>query len=172
MINAIINGVSGKMGRALDKAISEENNIKIAAGIDKVLIDTDYPVFSTPWDCNVSADVIIDFSTANAVPEIIKYAVEKNIPLVLCTTGLSAETLEMVEQASKKIPVLRSANMSLGVNLLITLVKQAAEILFDSNFDIEIIEKHHNQKADAPSGTALAIADAINETLENKLNYI
>lgn len=172
MINVIIHGISGKMGRALDLAISEMDDMKIVAGIDKTPIDAPYPIFSNASECNIECDCLIDFSTASAVPNIIKYAQEKKIPLVLCTTGLSDETIKMAEDASKTIPLLRSANMSLGVNLLITLVKQAAEILFDSNFDIEIVEKHHNQKADAPSGTALAIADAINETLDKKLSYI
>lgn len=172
MINVIIHGISGKMGRALDKAVTETENIKISAGIDKVPIDAPFPVFTDASQCNAEADVIIDFSAASAVPAIVKYAEERKLPLVLCTTGLSDDTLKMVEDASKKIPLLRSANMSLGVNLLMDLVKQAAEVLFYSDFDIEIVEKHHNQKADAPSGTALAIADGINEALGNKLEYI
>ena len=172
MTNVIIHGIAGKMGQALDRIISETEDINIAAGIDKVSVEATYPVFTDISECDVPADVIIDFSIAAAVPAIIEYAEKKKLPLVLCTTGLSDETLAMVDKASKTIPILRSANMSLGINLLIDLVKQAAEVLFASDFDIEIVEKHHNQKADAPSGTALAIADAINETLDNKLGYI
>ena len=123
------------------------------------------------FDCNVDADVIIDFSTASAVDDLLKYAVEKKIPVVLCTTGLTSEQLDNVQKASEKVAILKSANMSLGINTLMKILKVATEVLANRGYDIEIVEKHHNQKLDAPSGTALALADCINQVLNNEYDY-
>ena len=119
----------------------------------------------------MEADVVIDFSNASAVDELLEVCVERKLPVVLCTTGLSDEQLEKVEKATEFTAVLRSANMSLGINLLMKLLKEAAKVLSPAGFDIELVEKHHNQKVDAPSGTAIALADSINEALDEKFAY-
>ena len=172
MIKVIINGCSGKMGKVVYNLVKNDPELAVAAGIDPFGESSDFPVFKSPSDCNVDADVIIDFSTASAIPALLDFSVEKQIPVVLCTTGFSDELNEQVKKASEKVAVLKSANMSVGVNLLFSLVQKAAQVLYDSGFDIEIVEKHHNQKIDAPSGTALAIADAINSALDDKFNYV
>ena len=123
-------------------------------------------------DCDVKADAVIDFCAAAAVDGLLEYCVEKQVPCVLCTTGLSDEQLAAVEEAAKKVAILKSANMSLGINMLMKLLKEATNILAPAGFDIEIVEKHHNQKVDAPSGTALALADSINEELNNEYDYV
>lgn len=172
MIKVLMHGCNGTIGQAISRLISQHEEIKLVAGVDPNLEKPNpFPVFSHISECTVEVDVIIDFSIARAVTPMLEYAINKKIPTVVCTTGLSAEEISYVQQASTRIPIFFSANMTLGINLLIALAKRAAEVLSDSNFDIEIIEKHHNQKLDAPSGTALAIADAINETLDNKYSY-
>ena len=172
MINIILHGCGGNMGRVVESIVTTSTDCKIVAGIDaRDGISTTYPVFTSADKCNIDADVIIDFSIASAVPALLDFAKNKKIPVVLCTTGLSAELTEELQAYSKDVAVLKSANMSLGVNLMLSLVKKAAEMLYDSNFDIEIVEKHHNQKIDAPSGTALALADSINIALDNQMNY-
>lgn len=172
MTKIIMHGCNGKMGQVISSIVEKDPNAQMAAGIDLFQNNSNsYPVFSSLAECSVSADVVIDFSTASAVVPLLTDAVAKKIPVVLCTTGLSQKELDFVKQASQSIAILFSANMSLGVNLLISLAQKATEILSASNFDIEIIEKHHNLKIDAPSGTALAIADGINETLNNSLVY-
>ncbi|HQD51339.1 MAG TPA: 4-hydroxy-tetrahydrodipicolinate reductase [Defluviitaleaceae bacterium] len=172
MIKIIMHGCNGRMGQVISEIVNEEDNCTIVAGIDPdVTKSNPYPVFSKIDDCDIKGDVIIDFSTASAVKPLLDYAVRMQTPVVICTTGLSDDDLELLKKSSEKIPVFFSANMSLGVNLLMNLVKRASEVLANANFDIEIIEKHHNQKIDAPSGTALALANAINETLDNRYEY-
>ena len=131
-----------------------------------------FPVFKNIKDCNVKADVIIDFSAAPAVDGLLDYCVEQQIPCVLCTTGLSDEQLKKVEEASKKTAILKSANMSLGINMLMKLLKEAALVLAPAGFDVEIVEKHHKLKVDAPSGTALALGDSVNEALNKEYEYV
>lgn len=173
MINVILNGAGGKMCKTLSLLIDEEADMQVVAGIDPSTRDNyGFPIFSSPDKCDVNADVIIDFSTAKAIPSLLDFAVDRKIPLVLCTTGLSEEMLKSVYEASEKVAILKSANMSVGVNLLMKLLKTAAKDLYGSGFDIEILEKHHNQKIDSPSGTALALADAINEEFDNKYEYV
>lgn len=172
MVKVIMHGCNGKMGQVITKIAAEDEGLEIVAGIDKYTgIANTYPVFADICDCDVEADVVIDFSNASAVEGLLDYCVEKQVPVVLCTTGLSEEQLKKVEEASEKVAVLKSANMSLGVNLLLKLLKDATKVLSPAGFDIEIVEKHHNQKVDAPSGTALALADSINEELNNEYNY-
>ena len=172
MVNIIMHGCNGKMGQVISKIVKEDSNAEMVAGIDKYMgIANDYPVFESINKCDVDADVIIDFSNASAVDELLDFCVEKQVPVVLCTTGLSEEQLEKVKEASKKVAVLKSANMSLGVNMLLKLLQDAAKVLAPAGFDIELVEKHHNQKVDAPSGTALALADSINEALDNQYTY-
>lgn len=172
MTRIIMHGCNGLMGHVISKIVADENNCEIVAGIDlNTTSNFGYPVFKNFEDCTVDADVIIDFSVAVAVDPLLDYVESAKIPLVLCTTGLSKQQLDRVHTLSQDTPIFFSANMSLGVNLLIGLAKQAAKVLSTSSFDIEIIEKHHNQKVDAPSGTALAIAHAINETVDFQYEY-
>lgn len=167
-----MNGCNGKMGQVISAICKEDPQIEIVAGVDLYDgIKNDYPVFPNISVCDVKADVIIDFSNARAVDDLLVYSVDKKIPVVLCTTGLSEEQMEQVKAASGQVAVLKSANMSLGINLLMQLLAQAATILAPAGFDMEIVEKHHNQKLDAPSGTALALADSMNEALDEAYTY-
>lgn len=173
MTRAIMNGCNGKMGQCITGICAQDEDIEIVAGIDTYDgIKNDYPVFASLKECTVDADVIIDFSNAKAVDALLAYGVEKQIPIVLCTTGLSEQQLADVEKAYEKVAILKSANMSLGINTLMELLKKAAQVFAPAGFDMEIVEKHHNQKLDAPSGTALALADAINEAMDNRYEYI
>ena len=167
-----MHGCNGKMGQVITKIVKEDANAEIVAGVDKYQgIQNEYPVFSDIAECDVAADVVIDFSNAAAVDSLLDYCVSKQVPVVLCTTGLSEEQLGKVNAASEKVAVLKSANMSLGINMLLKLLQDATKILAPAGYDIEIVEKHHNQKVDAPSGTALALADSINEVLDNEYDY-
>lgn len=172
MTKAIMHGCNGKMGQVITKMIAEDPEIEIVAGIDVFDgIKNTYPVFKSLDDCSVDADVVIDFAAASAVDKLLDYCAAKQIPCVLCTTGLSEAQLAKVKETSEKVAVLRSANMSMGINLIMKLLKEAAPLLAEAGFDIEIVEKHHNQKVDAPSGTAVALADAINESMDNVYEY-
>ncbi|PNT93055.1 4-hydroxy-tetrahydrodipicolinate reductase [Clostridium thermosuccinogenes] len=172
MIRILMSGCNGKMGQVITRLSSQFDNLKIVAGYDKNdAISNPYPVFTDLKSCNVEVDVVIDFSHPSAFNDVLDFAVSRKVALVMATTGLSQANVKALEAASGSIPVFFSANMSLGVNLMVDLVKKAAKVL-ENNFDIEIIEMHHNQKIDAPSGTALAIADAINSVLEQKREYI
>ncbi|WP_148410585.1 4-hydroxy-tetrahydrodipicolinate reductase [Murimonas intestini] len=172
MIRIIMNGCNGKMGQVISQIVRDDGETEIVAGIDIVdCRDNGYPVFTDITKCDVEADVIIDFSSAKAVDTLLDYCEEKKIPAVVCTTGLSAEQTARIGELSGKIPVLRSANMSLGVNVLLKLLQDAAKVLAPAGFDMEIVEKHHKHKVDAPSGTALAMADSLNEALGNEYTY-
>ena len=172
MVNVIMHGCNGKMGRVITDLISKDEDVQIVAGIDAYTgIANDYPVFQSIKECDVKADAIIDFAVTAAIDDLLDYAVETKTPVVVCTTGLSAQQLDKVNEASKSVAVLRSANMSLGINTLMKVLKIATDVLADRGFDIEIVEKHHNQKVDAPSGTALALADCINQELNNEYDY-
>ncbi len=172
MTRVIMNGCNGKMGQCITGICAQDPEIAIVAGIDTYDgIQNDYPVFPTLNDCTVEADVIIDFSNAKAVDALLDYCVIKQMPVVLCTTGLSEEQLNKVEKTYEKVAVLKSANMSLGINTLLELLKKAALVFAPAGFDMEIVEKHHNQKLDAPSGTALALADSMNEALDQAYTY-
>lgn len=172
MTRAIMNGCNGKMGQCITGICAQDEDIEIVAGIDTYDgIKNDYPVFASLKECTVDADVIIDFSNAKAVDALLAYGVAKQIPIVLCTTGLSEQQLADVEKAYEKVAILKSANMSLGINTLMELLKKAAQVFAPAGFDMEIVEKHHNQKLDAPSGTALALADSMNEALDEAYTY-
>lgn len=170
MTKIIMAGSSGAMGKAVSTCAAKRDDCEIVAGIDLKATDNGYPVYNSIADFNGEADVIIDFSHPSLLTSLLDYAKAHKTPAVICTTGLSEQQVAEVKEASKIVPIFYSGNMSLGVNLLINLSKKAAEVLGDS-FDIEIVEKHHNQKLDAPSGTALMIANAINETLDNRCDY-
>lgn len=167
-----MHGCNGKMGQVISDIVAQDENAQIVAGVD--VYDeqkNDYPVYKTMEDCKEEADVMIDFSNAKAVDGLLEYCAGKQMPVVLCTTGLSEEQLAKVNEVSTRTAVLKSANMSLGVNTLMDILKQAVKILAPAGFDIEIVEKHHNQKLDAPSGTALALADSMNEAMDNVYEY-
>ncbi|MCI8860685.1 MAG: 4-hydroxy-tetrahydrodipicolinate reductase [Lachnospiraceae bacterium] len=172
MIKMIMHGCNGKMGQVITNICKEDPEIEIVAGIDPYNgVQNEYPVFADIAECKLDADVVVDFAAASAVDALLDYCVARKMPVVLCTTGLSEEQIARVETVSREIPVLKSANMSLGINMLLDLLQKAASILAPAGFDMEIVEKHHNQKVDAPSGTALALADSINEALENAYAY-
>ena len=159
------------MGRVITDCVAQRDDCKIVAGVDLNLNDSfGYPVYDSIDKVTESADVIIDFSHPSCLDGLLRFSAEKKLPLVLATTGFSATQTDNIKAASKNIPLFFTFNMSLGINLLVALSKKAAAVL-DGNFDIEIIEKHHNQKIDAPSGTAIMLAEAINATLDNRMMY-
>jgi len=172
MLKLILAGCNGYMGQVVTTLVNSDPEIEIVAGID---INTeqkfDYPVFAFPSESTETADVILDFSVAPALEPILKYAIEKKLPLVLCTTGYSPQQIAEIEKASDQIPIFRSGNMSLGINLLADLIKRACAVLGE-DFDVEIVEKHHRRKVDAPSGTALMLADAAREALPYEPEYV
>ena len=173
MVKIIMNGCNGHMGQVISGIVEKDPDAEIVAGID--IADQEknsYPVFTDIDTCQVEADAIIDFSSAKATDKLLEYSAARQIPVVLCSTGLSEEQLAKVEETSKKVAVLKSANMSLGINTLLKLVQDAAKVLATAGFDMEIVEKHHRLKVDAPSGTALALADSINEAMDNKYHYV
>lgn len=172
MTKAILHGCNGKMGRMITALAKEDAAIEIVAGVDSYLeVQNDYPTFGTISECNVAADVVIDFSNAKAADTLLTVCAERKLPVVFCTTGLSDAQLAKLEETAKQVAVLRSANMSLGINTVMDLLRRATKVLAPAGFDIEIVEKHHNQKLDAPSGTALALADVMNEELETAYAY-
>ena len=172
MINVILSGCNGKMGRVIAALAKNDDAVNIVCGFDINTEENDgFPVYSDYDKFTGKADVIIDFSHPSNIENLINYSEKNGIALVVCTTGLSDEQKNKVLECAKKVPVFFSANMSLGVNLLVNLAKKATQIL-EETFDIEIIEKHHNQKIDAPSGTAYMIADAIKDTMQNSAEYV
>ena len=173
MVRIIMSGCNGHMGQVISGLVEKDADAEIVAGIDIVdNRDNGYPVFTDIDTCDVEADAMIDFSSAKATDKVLEYCAKKKLPLVLCTTGLSEEQLAKTKEAAKETAVLRSANMSLGINTLLKLLQDASKVLAAAGFDVEIVEKHHNQKLDAPSGTALALADSINEAMDNQYEYI
>jgi 4-hydroxy-tetrahydrodipicolinate reductase len=173
MTKMIMHGCNGRMGHVIVDLVKEDNDIEVVAGVDAFGESTyDFPVFKSLEDCTVQADVIVDFSNASAAEGLLSFCEKKQIPVVLCSTGLSEEQLQRVKEASSKVAVLKSANMSVGVNTLFKVLKEVSPLFAAAGFDIEIVEKHHNQKLDAPSGTAIALADSINESLNNEYEYV
>ncbi len=170
MTKIILCGCSGKMGKNISTCVENRNDCEIIAGVDKVNNDCNYPVFNSFSDVNIEADVIIDFSHPSVLNDLLTFAKEKQIPAVIATTGLTSEQVNSIKEASSVVPLFFSANMSLGVSLISELAQKAAKVL-QADFDIEIVEAHHNQKIDAPSGTALMLADSISEALDEKPNY-
>lgn len=173
MVKMIMHGCNGHMGQVITELAAKDGDIEIVAGIDIVdNRDNGYPVFTDIWACDVKADVIVDFAAAAAVDALLDYSGEKGIPVVLCTTGLTEEQIAKMKETSKKVAILKSANMSLGINTLIKLLKDAARVFGTAGYDIEVVEQHHRLKVDAPSGTALALADSVNEALDNSYTYV
>ena len=185
MIRVIFCGCFGRMGSVVRQIVKDNNNLEIVAGVARTIPEmqivagvdicdgvAEFPVYKVITDVKENADVIIDFSSPKALDSILEYAAGKNVPVVLCTTGYTDEQLVKISEAAKKVAILRSANMSLGINTLVKLLKTATEILAGNGYDIEIVERHHNQKKDAPSGTALLLADAINDTANGRYDYV
>lgn len=172
MTRIIMHGCNGKMGQVISNLAKEDANTEIVAGIDIAdTMNNDYPVFTDIEDCNAEADVMIDFSSAKAVDRLLHYCRARKLPVVLCSTGLSEEQIFAAHELSKEVAVLKSGNMSLGINTVMKMLKNISKLLADAGYDIEIVEKHHNQKVDAPSGTALMLADIINEQLNSEYKY-
>ncbi|MBQ8030835.1 MAG: 4-hydroxy-tetrahydrodipicolinate reductase [Butyrivibrio sp.] len=173
MVKMIMHGCNGRMGHVIADLVAADDAIEIVAGVDAFGESTySFPVFKSLSECNVDADVIVDFSNASAVDGLLDHCAAKGIPVVLCSTGLSEEQLSKVKVTSDKVAILKSANMSVGVNALLKVLKEVSPIFAAAGFDIEIVEKHHNQKLDAPSGTAIALADSINESLSGEYDYV
>jgi len=171
MINILLTGVSGAMGSMLQQIIAATSDCEVVAGFDHLEnTSLPFPVYTNLENCKEKVDVIIDFSHFKAFPNIFAYAKAHKIPIVVATTGLSGEDLKAIDQGAKEFPIFKTANMSIGINLLAKALKDIAGKLEDG-FDIEIIEKHHNKKIDAPSGTALLLADAVNDGLSQKKDY-
>lgn len=171
MIKVILNGCSGKMGKVITEVSSQFPSIEIIGGIDKYPVECSYPIFMTCDDLTLEYDVLLDFSRAEALHDLLILTEKTKRPIVLCSTGYTEENLKLIDEKSKYLPVFRSANMSLGINLINSLLKKIAPLLYD-NYDIEIVEKHHNQKVDSPSGTALLLADTIKNSLPVETNYV
>lgn len=172
MLRIILSGCGGAMGQTVASCAAASDNYEIVSGIDvKETAGISFPVVSHPDEVTAEADVLIDFSNPALLESLLAFGIRRNLPLVLCTTGYTKEQTARIKAASEQIPVFSSGNMSLGVNLLIALSEKAAKVL-GSSFDIEIIEKHHNRKLDAPSGTALMIADGVSESLGKEMHYV
>ncbi|MDO4621161.1 MAG: 4-hydroxy-tetrahydrodipicolinate reductase [Lachnospiraceae bacterium] len=173
MTRVIMHGCNGHMGKVISDLIAADAAAEIVAGVDLTDNgDHDYPVFTSLESCDVEADVMIDFSSFKAADGVMDYCAGRKLPLVLCTTGLTQEQLEKMKEISKETAVLKSANMSLGINTLLKLIQDAAKVLATAGFDMEIVEKHHKLKCDAPSGTAMALADSLNEAMDGQYHYV
>lgn len=172
MVKVLLNGCSGKMGKVIVEASKNFPNINIVAGIDKFPnSQSTFKIYTCTEDVDIDYDVLLDFSRPEALNDILKLSLKNNKPAILCSTGYTNEELQLISEKSKIIPLFRSANMSLGVNLLNSLLKKIVPTLYE-NYDIEIIEKHHNQKVDSPSGTALLLADTIKDSISDESNYV
>ena len=171
MIKIVLNGCSGKMGKMITECSSQFKNLEIVAGIDKFPSDTSYPIFETAQDLNIDYDVLLDFSRADALHSLLDLTEKTKKPLVICSTGFSPEDLTLIDEKSKSLKLFRTGNLSFGINLICSLLKKITPMLY-GNYDIEIIEKHHNQKVDAPSGTAIMLADAAKESIKDTTKYV
>lgn len=172
MLKIALSGCNGRMGRVITDICSKKENMKIVAGFDLYTEKlADYPVFADPFEFTGACDVIIDFSNVSLTDQLLAYCIKTRTPVVICTTGHNAEQLARIREASQQIPVFRSGNMSVGINLMMELLRKCASVLGEG-FDVEIVEQHHNQKVDAPSGTALMLADVVREALPYDAEYV
>lgn len=171
MIKIVLNGCSGKMGKMITECAKNFKNLEIIAGIDKFPSNTSYPIFENIQDLNIEYDVLLDFSRADALRDLIELTEKTNKPLVICSTGFTQEDLDLIEEKSKSLKLFKTGNLSYGVNLICSLLRKITPMLY-GNYDIEIVEKHHNQKVDAPSGTALMLADAAKESIKDTTKYV
>ncbi|MVX66117.1 4-hydroxy-tetrahydrodipicolinate reductase [Clostridium chromiireducens] len=171
MIKIVLNGCSGKMGKMITECSDKFKNLEIVAGIDKFQTNAPYPILESVQDLNIEYDVLLDFSRADALHSLLEITEKTNKPLVICSTGFTQEDLALIDEKSNTLKLFRSGNMSFGINLINSLLKKVTPLLY-GNYDIEIIEKHHNQKVDAPSGTAIMLADSIKNSIEDTTKYI
>jgi 4-hydroxy-tetrahydrodipicolinate reductase len=172
MTKIILNGCCGKMGTVISNLVEKDEKLQIVAGIDKFPKgERSYPIFSDLNECTVEYDVLLDFSRPDSLRPILAFSEKNSKPVVLCSTGYNAEDLALIEEKSKVLPLFRSANMSVGVNLVNMLLRKISPVLYE-NFDIEVIEKHHNQKVDAPSGTAVMLAETIKNSIEEDTHFV
>ncbi|MFW2489017.1 4-hydroxy-tetrahydrodipicolinate reductase [Clostridium chromiireducens] len=171
MIKIVLNGCSGKMGKMITECADKFKNLEIVAGIDKFQTNAPYPILESVQDLNIEYDVLLDFSRADALHSLLEITEKTNKPLVICSTGFTQEDLALIDEKSNTLKLFRSGNMSFGINLINSLLKKVTPLLY-GNYDIEIIEKHHNQKVDAPSGTAIMLADSIKNSIEDTTKYI
>ncbi|MBW6410026.1 4-hydroxy-tetrahydrodipicolinate reductase [Clostridium weizhouense] len=171
MIRIVLNGCSGKMGKVITECTTKFKNLEIIGGIDNFSSETSYPIYKNTEELNIDYDVLLDFSRADALQGLISLTEKTKKPLVICSTGFSDEDLALIDEKSKTLPLFRSANMSLGVNLINSLLRKVTPLLY-GNYDIEIIEKHHNQKVDSPSGTAVLLADTIKESIIEETTFV
>jgi 4-hydroxy-tetrahydrodipicolinate reductase len=172
MIKVLLVGCSGKMGKVILACSEKLDTLEITAGVDrKEDTSLKFPIFKSIDDCNLPVDVILDFSRPDSLDGILEFASSKKVPVVLCTTGYSEEQIEKIRLFSEQNAIFRSANMSIGINVINNLLKNISSLLYE-DFDIEIIERHHNQKVDAPSGTALLLGDTIKEAIKENTNYV
>lgn len=170
MTNVVIVGANGKMGKTIRKLAMDKEDINITAGVDKNAVKEDINIYQDISDVKEDFDVVLDFSRPSSLTSLIDFCILKCKPLILCTTGYNQEELNKIQEASLKIPVFRSANMSIGINVINNVLKNISKFLYQE-FDIEIIEKHHNQKVDAPSGTAILLADTIKNSISQDIKY-
>ena len=172
MLKIALSGCNGRMGRVITDIVSTRDGMEIVAGFDlNTAKNGGFPVYADPFEFQGECDVIIDFSNASSTEHLLAYCEKHHTPVIICTTGHSAEQLAKIREASAKVPVFRSGNMSIGINLMSELLRKCAAVLGDK-YDVEIIEKHHNQKLDAPSGTALMLADAVADALPYEAEYV
>ena len=171
MTRILLSGCNGRMGRQVAALAAETPKGTVVAGVDRAAELADFPVFASLSDCNIEADVLVDFSNASALPDLLAYCTAHRLPAVLATTGYDEAAIASIAESARVIPIFRSANMSLGVNLLSALVRRAAQVLGE-DYNVEIVEMHHNQKLDAPSGTALLLADAAADALPYAPEYV
>lgn len=173
MIKVLLSGCNGRMGKVVSECIKNYEGIMVSCGVDRFKTENStFPVYNTFDECaEDDVDVIIDFSSATAVESLLEYAKEKKVPVVLCSTGFTPDQLDYINQCSLEIPVFKSGNMSIGINVISNILKKVAPFLYD-NFDVEIVEKHHNQKLDSPSGTALLLANSIKNSIPKETNFI
>lgn len=172
MVKVILNGANGAMGKVVADLISADPDMEVVVGVDsRADMDAAFPIMDSINKVNVAADVVIDFSSVEAADTLLDFIEQKKIPAVICTTGLSEAQIDRINELSSVSPILRSANMSLGINILSKVLAEVAPTLKKAGFDIEIVEAHHRRKLDAPSGTALLLADSINSSMDEKLDY-
>lgn len=172
MLKMIISGCNGYMGRTVARIAASDPDIEIVAGFDINAVKLDsFPVYADPMEFTGTADVTVDFSNPSALESLLRYCASKKMPVVLCTTGYDDTQLELIRETSRKTPVFRSGNMTIGVNLVMDLIRRACAFLGEG-FDVEIVERHHNRKVDTPSGTALMLADAARDALPYNADYV
>ncbi|MCR5302153.1 MAG: 4-hydroxy-tetrahydrodipicolinate reductase [Lachnospiraceae bacterium] len=173
MVRMILHGCNGRMGRMIAGIVKDDPDIEIVAGVDiNTMQQDDFPVTDSIDKVDSAADAVVDFGNAAAVDGVIDWCVANSVPLVECTTGLTEETLGKLKDASQKVAMLKSANMSVGINLIQKILRENSAVLAEAGFDIEIVEKHHRTKLDSPSGTALALADSVNDGLAVRKDYV